>query len=50
MVDLDALEEKVGQALEMDEGGRMGLGKAGREWFVENDRFFRIGLVEVILG
>jgi Glycosyl transferases group 1 len=49
-VDPRSLEEKVEQALALSAGARAGYAARAREWFVENDRFFRKRLVEVLAG
>jgi len=49
-VDPISLEEKVGEAIDMDTAARTRMGFLAREWFIENDRFFRRRLTEVITG
>lgn len=49
-VDEASLERRVGDALEMDDTRRRTIGRNAREWFEENDRFFRKRLAEVITG
>ena len=49
-VDPKSLEEKIGEALEMDLTHKTDMGIRAREWFLENDKFFRGRLVEVVSG
>lgn len=49
-VDPEALEVRVGAALDMEESSKARMGALAREWFIENDRFFRRKFIEVITG
>ncbi len=46
--DAQALEAQIDHILGMDEAEKMRLGDAGRDFFIENDRFFRRRIVEVV--
>ncbi|MDJ0691250.1 MAG: glycosyltransferase [Xenococcaceae cyanobacterium MO_188.B32] len=47
-VDPQALEQKINEVLTMDEDTKKVLGENAREWYLENDRFFRKRIVELI--
>lgn len=47
-VDSSALEQKVEELLSMDVNAKRRLGEAARDWYRENDRFFRQKIVEVL--
>jgi glycosyltransferase involved in cell wall biosynthesis len=47
-VDPDSLAEQVNRALYMSEATRKGLGQCARNWYVQNDQFFRRRLVEIM--
>ena len=49
-VDPVDLEEKIDKVLGMDWGAKQSLGKNTREWYQQNDRFFKHKLVETIEG
>jgi len=49
-IDPKSLEEKISEAIEMDLTHKTDMGIRAREWFLENDNFFKGRLVEVVSG
>ncbi len=47
-VDSQSLEQKIDRVLGMDFAQKKQLGENARVWYIENDRFFRHRLVEII--
>jgi glycosyltransferase involved in cell wall biosynthesis len=48
--DPEAMEARVEEILGMDGQARRRLGEAARQWFLQNDTFFRRRLIEVLAG
>ena len=47
LVDCDSLAEQVERALCMSDTTRQGMEQRARDWYVQNDQFFRSRLLEV---
>ena len=47
-VDPQSLEQKINEILGMDYNSKKELGENARDWYQENDRFFRHQLIEVL--
>ena len=47
-VDPQALEQKIHEVLAMDNSCKKVMGENAREWYLQNDRFFRQRIIEVI--
>ncbi len=47
-VDSQSLEQKINEILEMSDHQKRELGEKARQWYLENDTFFRKRLIEVI--
>ena len=49
-VDPQSLEQKINEVLDMTYSQKKQLGENGRSWYLDNDKFFRQRIVEVIAG